>query len=219
VSHQLMGGTRDWDDDAAPCTAEGGDAQDRAVATVVDEVGRAAESSDGADTARPGRRQSSSEGSSRQPARLETVSEDRGPQVAPAKEIDGRQPGTGLDIVPELDGPRPGSALPTAHWPHSSASSDERRGVSIEMVSRGEAGQHARETEGTRRVAAGSESSAASSGDGGTGQRQTRSWFFAPSERSHGDEVCSSTSAPLKQDACGQHSPCNCSFLATASAT
>jgi len=188
VSHQLMGGTRDWDyDDAAPFTVEGGDTQNRAGAAAADEAG-SAEPSDGADAAGPGQKRSSS----RQAAQLETVSKDGAPHDLRTVTGSG-QPQTGLDVVPELDGPRPDSAVHAAHWPQASAESDERRGISIELVSPGEVGQHAREAESARRGGVGSEPSAASSGEGGSGQRQMKSWFFAPSERSHADQVWPAT--------------------------
>ena len=188
MSHQLMA-ANEWDDAVVPSTV--GTSQDDAPVPVPDEA-VSAESDNGA-APRTGSKRPSSGGSSSTAARLETVSETGGQPPVPAIAAASRQPQPGLGVVPELDAPRPGSAVHAAQWPQASAENDERPGVDIEMVARGEAAQQEQEADSAWRGGVGSEPSAAPAREGESRQRQTRSWFFTPSERSHGDQVWSAT--------------------------
>ena len=142
VSHHLLAVSRDMDDDPAPSAADGLTLHGAAI------VPLAADGStepDDAEMGRQGRRQSSSEGSSRQTARLETVSEDGTmPRSALWSAAASRKLGPALEVVSEHNSPQSGGAVGAADWRQRSAANDEHCGVSIEMVSRGEAGQRER---------------------------------------------------------------------------
>ena len=209
MSHQLLASTRDWDDDAPPLISEGA-AQNGEVAAACHEAGTA-ESSDGAsDAIRPGRQRPSS-GGSRQAVRLETVSEYGGSQDVPLEDADGRQP---QKVVSEDDDPQAGGAVREAGWRQSG---DQRRVRSIEMVLLGEAGQIARGADIVRAGSVGSEpASAAPSEEAGSAQRQIRSWFSAPGERSPSGQVWSSDRQHQCSKLAVNNYPLTCLSVATA---